>query len=145
MGLDMTFEEKVRSMSAAEIIMAMVNGLRKRHVNVRMSSFGSIWDGVCYGCAATNTICEISGKVFTDSLIVYGRSYFVGAKSSDFLGIFEVAIDWLRSGEIWEYNRLAEHIKISLIEDVGIELPYLTDNYTDHQLDKYVELAIFQP
>lgn len=71
----LTFEERVKSMSAKEIILAMVESLTlPPTVNVQMSSFGHLVEikkrrflffgkrtvKHCYGCAATNTICRIA-------------------------------------------------------------------------------------
>lgn len=71
-----TFEEKVRSMSAYDIVMAMVVALTHPPiVNVMMNTFGAVLIKkpkgffaklfgrpkiTCYGCAATNVICSIA-------------------------------------------------------------------------------------
>ena len=90
----MNFEETVRAMSMKEIIMAMVNGLRNPHVKVVMSSFGHMKDGICFGCAATNTVCEITGKTYDEGVIEYAtdRAKFMNC-TYIFLHKFESAID----------------------------------------------------
>jgi hypothetical protein len=62
-----------------------------------------------------------------------------------FIRAFEEAIDHLRSGTLSFYNIRAVEIGISLIiKKGGLELPYLMDDYTDEELQKYVELAEYQ-
>lgn len=57
----MNFKETVQKMTIKEIILAMVNGLKKEHVKVDFNYFGYVApNGICYGCAATNAICEIT-------------------------------------------------------------------------------------
>lgn len=142
----MDFKEKVQSMTGKEIVMAMVNGLENRHVPVDMSTFGDIRDGVCYGCAATNTICEISGKKqnLIGSWLVMEESDRLGEICKDvlFISNFESAIDYLRMGEIGLYNDLARRYEFALlpIPDFG-SLPYLSiENYIV-QIEKYITYA----
>jgi len=139
---ELSFTEKVQSMSAKEIIMAMVQGLRDPKVRVNMSYFGGSANDICYGCAATNTICEISGKVFTPYNInnTLQRSEFIGV-DFDFLKCFEHAINYLRIANLYEYNRVALAIGIATIEYTTINVPVLHNDYTSEQLDQYVELA----
>lgn len=70
----LTFEQKVKSMTAKEIILTMVDSLTPPPtVNVDMNTFGRVEDKIvnilgirlktkrrCFGCAATNTICKIA-------------------------------------------------------------------------------------
>jgi len=139
-----TFEEKVRAMSAKEIIMAMVEGLRNPVVKVNMYTFGeSHIDGTCYGCAATNAICKISGLVFTNNSIgsMAYRSRYIGC-DFDFLDCFESAIDSLRCGNLDYYNECADVINIAkILNPNNIYLPVLDNYYTPEQLDIYVQLA----
>ncbi len=146
------FDDVVKSMSAKEIIMAMVNSLiPPPAITVDMGSFGHFYmkdnEPVCYGCAATNTICKISGKVFTSEYIsrTGSRALFVNA-SFDFLDYFEQAIDYLRQGLINNYNVYAKHVKIALISNPdNLSLPALKDDYTKEDLDAYIKLADTQP
>jgi|SRR5690606_1653433 len=138
----MTFEEKVRAMSAKEIIMAMVNGLKKQHVVVDMITFGRVCDGICYGCAATNTICEISGHAMGSHEIhntVY-RAKFCGGDMW-FVSQFEDAIDCLRRGEIYGYNYLVEPIGVATIKDTDYELPRLTNKNWARNMQAYIDFA----
>ncbi len=146
-----TFEETVRAMSAKEIIMAMVEGLRNPKLTVNMSSFGYYDNGICYGCAATNAVCTISEKTFTRENIndITKQAIFL---NSDwwFLNQFENAIDFLRKGHINNYNFIANFIGFAKIKPIyrgrwfkriEAELPRLSNDYTEKQLLQYVKLA----
>jgi hypothetical protein len=141
----MTFEQKVRAMSAKEIIMAMVNGLKKEHVKVTMSIWGEYENGRCYGCAATNTICEISGIKFKGSEIDNSRSRAKHIKTNPtFLEHFEAAINELREGCISGYNYYAKNIGIAKINGTDVDLPRLeTSDYLEN-LHYYERLAELQ-
>lgn len=141
----MKFEQKVRSMTASEIIMAMVEGLRKRHVAIDMGTFGAARENgktICYGCAATNTICEIAGVVFTPRSIggTDARARKVDAEE-DFLVPFELAIDSLRRGWVGGYNAIARVLGIAEITPSSLPLPGLINDYTEEDLQAYERLA----
>lgn len=153
----MTFEEKVKSMSAKEIITAMVDSLvRPPIVNVDMSTYGDAYQKkflgfipygkpVCFGCAATNTICKIAGITFTPENIidVSKRAEAVGVDWG-FLEVFEIAINSLRIGDISDYNYRARANGFAEIKSSYASLPVLNDNYTNSDLDKYRNLAKIQ-
>jgi hypothetical protein len=139
------FEEIVRSMSAKDIILAMVESLRDPCVILNMSTYGevSLSNGKCYGCAATNTICRISGIKFTSENLE-SLNDRASAVNSDrkFLDNFESAIDDLRKGNIETYNDIADRIDIAKINDDGdISLPYIKTNFREDELDQYIKLA----
>jgi hypothetical protein len=151
-----TFEEKVKSMSASDIIMAMVESLTHPPIiNIDMSSFGRVatkttkylfgliklHKRVCYGCAATNTICRISGITFTPNTISK-RARTINSDER-FLDIFESAINALRKGDISGYNYYAEIGKFAKI-DTFTGLPYLGNVYTNQHLESYKKLAELQ-
>ena len=140
------FEDTVRAMTSAEIIMAMVRGLRNRHVMIDMSEFGVTKKGVCYGCAATNTVCEISNIIFTPKTIgtEFRRAKVVNAKP-DFLLDFEESINELRHGFVDRYNLIAIYSKFAEINISGFdeELPSLKDDYSEVELKVYERLADF--
>ncbi len=144
----MNFKEKVQSMTAKEIILAMVEGLRNPTVKVDMNEFGGVNDkGICYGCAATNIICKITGKKFTKNNIENRerRSDFINT-DFDFLEAFENAIDFLRMGDLDNYNKKAEEGKFAEITS-GEDLKnfiYLTNDYTETDLKLLEELANLQ-
>ena len=153
----MKFEQIVRNMSAKEIIMAMVESLKHPPiVNIDMETYGktetikkyyffgllSKTKKVCYGCAATNTICQISNVKFTSINInnFNERADFINC-DLDFLKSFEISINFLRKGFVISYNRYASLIDIALIKENSVNLPFLGDFYTDEDLKPYIELA----
>lgn len=141
----MTFEEKVKSMSGKEILQAMIDGLNKPWVTVDMSTYGDVdtvrygflklWKKeVCFGCAATNTICEINNAAFPvdqiDELAL--RANFLES-DSDFLYSFEFALDYLRQGDVYAYNNFVQDIGVAQIPELDISLPTLTtEEYKDN-------------
>ena len=145
MQQEQSFEEKVRSMSGADIINAMCDGLEREWVRVQMLSFGGSTNGVCYGCAATNTICQIVGRSF-DAHEIEWRSNRKDAIKCDygFLGEFERSIDALRSGDMQAYNSIAEKIGIAQIHKTAKVGLMTTANYRD-LIPQYRELARTQP
>lgn len=138
------FENKIKSMNAHDIIMAMVEGLRKPRTKIDMATFGRMRDGICYGCAATNAILHIM-KAREDELENYiivpqYRAYLLSA-----VYIFESAIDWLRRGRVGMYNLDAKYYGFAKITPIpGLELPCLENDYTEDQLQEYVKLAEYQ-
>lgn len=137
-----TFKETVLAMSAKEIIMNMVEGLRHPSVRVAMTTYGGFVDGICFGCAATNMACRISGKVFTDDRINFlsNRSAFIGV-DLEFLHSFEKAINCLREGNIDDYNCFAFDIGMTKIVPMNVKMSYLTSFYSDFDLQCYINLA----
>ena len=142
-----SFEEIVRAMSAKDIIMAMVNGLKNPSTKINMCTFGAtrVRDQkiVCYGCAATNTVCQISGVKFTPKNIDYTGDRARTIKSSyDFLTNFEWAINELRKGYVEGYNEYAARGKFRRIQNPNnLYLPRLHNDYTQDQLNVYKKLA----
>ncbi len=134
-------------MKASEIVQAMVDGLKKEWVTIDMGSYGHTKKGICYGCAATNAICQITNHKFTPAEM----NEFFKLKRKDkfvysFLSNFESNINALRMGSIEHYNFLAETtgiklIPLSLIKKTKLKLPYLDTEYYKEDLPKYQELA----
>lgn len=148
-----SFEEIVKSLTSKQIIMAMVDSLTPPPtIKIDMETYGVVrWDDdnnpICYGCAATNTICKISGKVFTSDNVgrTEDRAIFINS-SKDFLDSFELAIDCLRRGDAIAYNYYAEEGKFACIENFDkIALTKLTNDYTLNDLKSYKKLAKAQP
>jgi hypothetical protein len=140
----MNFEEKVKSMTAKGIILTMIDALENPVVRIDMNSFGYEYNGICFGCAATNTVCKISGVTFTpDDINLYDGQWKVVNTDHSFLQGFEHAIDSLRQGDIQFYNNNARKIGIAEIEDYGIELPCIDNyNYNNSEvLNAYRKLA----
>lgn len=134
---------EVEKLTPRIIILAMTAGLRKRWVEIRMETFGQTDKGVCFGCAATNTLCQLVGVAFNPSQIKdeRTRSRFLKISRSQ-LDILELAIDWLRRGNIVCANQQLARIGIGeIINPKGIHLGCLGDYYTDAHLQQYDKLA----
>ena len=99
------FENKVKSMSIKEIVLAMVEGLRNPKTDkVDISSWGEVSEGLCIGCAATNCILLLSESEAREEISIEGRSWRNGP---NFLIAFEDAINYLRQRALNSYNRIA--------------------------------------
>lgn len=134
--------EKVQSMSAKEIIMAMVEGLKNPTTKIDMLSFGNVDNNVCYGCAATNTICNIMNITHKD--FIKANPKFTMCDLFDernFVINFERAIDCLRNGMITTYNYFAKENNFATIIGQNHSVPKLTNVYTNDDLEKYIDLA----
>lgn len=145
MSFNMVFEDKVKSMSAREIILAMVESLRHPVTKIDMGTFGDVKHGNCYGCAATNVICKI-GDVSIDSLYLMKGHFDVEVLKwrKSFLSNFEEAIDFLRRGDLHCYNELAGFSGFAKIKDNDHYLPELDNDFTEEELLCYVALADYQ-
>lgn len=138
----MTFEEKVRSLTPKQVVMTMVKGLQREWVKVDMSTYGDFVCDVCFGCAATNTVCEIEGRPFEGSEIIWegSRSDSIGC-SYNFLDVFEQAINKFRHGDTYGYNRLAKNIGLALLPEPSKPLPILTTENYKNNLQAYIDYA----
>lgn len=135
----MSFKEKVLSMTGKEIVMAMVNGLQKEWVYVDMNTFGyQTKKGICYGCAATNAICEITGKIPDLSTSNYHRLISVD-DNYVFVARFEKAINRLRFGDIGDYNYWAREMGIAELPQS--DLPPLNNQNYKENLQAYIDYA----
>lgn len=141
----MTFKEKVQSMSAKEIIETMVEALKNPITKISMVTYGYVENNICYGCAATNTICKIENIDYDSLLLVGGNYSSIITTNRIFLDGFESAIDNLRRGSINDYNEYAEEFNFAVIKVIPqFELPELTSYYTTDQLNTYLEFAKLQ-
>lgn len=143
-----TFEEKVKAMSAKQIIETMIEAVKNPVVKLDFDDFGSASSGKCYGCAATNTLCKISGVKFTVKSVntVRDRAEAVNGER-DFVNSFENAIDSLRCGNVTSYNRIAEirgFAQIAYDKEVDGALPLLGNHNYLKNLEPYVRLAAKQ-
>lgn len=133
-----TFKETVLAMKHWQIVDAMLEGLKDPVVKVDMNSYGHIQNGICYGCAATNAVCKIAGKVpdfpkiesgsmdcYSEAVVSFDNKIIpkfqkplmaYQAKSlgvdEKFIECFEEAIDALRQCDLVEYSFLLELIGI---------------------------------
>lgn len=138
------FEKKVKSMNAHDIIMAMVEGLRnpRTEIDMTMTTFGKIEDGICYGGAATNATLHImNADEYGIRKHILGRVPYRLA----FPDRLEIAIDCIRRGDVDGYNHRAIELGFAPITPIpGVKFPYLDTDYTEDQLQVYVELAQYQ-
>lgn len=136
----MDFEKKVKAMSFKQIVKAMVAGLRNRHTSINMETYGTAIDGVCWGCAATNTICEIAQTKIPADMISYvgDRAIFLRAEH-DFLIRFENAIDHLRTGYVESYSKAAAIIGIQPAPPNYQPGPHLSNSYSEADLIAWEE------
>lgn len=136
------FERKIRSMSAHDIIMSMVEGLRNPKTKIDMGTYRAIRNGVCFGCAATNAVLHImnANEEEVRSHVAYRQ------KCDNFqLRYFEYAINRLRLGWLDWYNEYAAHLGLAQIVPIPEqELPRLGNDYTEEQLKEYEKLAKYQ-
>lgn len=136
-------ESKIKSMTAKEIILSMVESLKDPVTKIDMGTFGIIEYGVCYGCAATNLICRLGGFKPVEELVEF-KSRPRYRSGSDIIAAFEDCIDDLRNGDINQYNTVAEAFGFATIsKPSNLKLPYIdNDNYQDKKvLQAYIDLA----
>lgn len=114
----------------------MIDGLHAEHVKVDMGVFGmvSLIEGTCFGCAATNALCQMTGARFhgreIEGNIYRSRVYRLDA---DFLFHLEHAYDYLRSGNIHDANYYLRTNAMSQLPLPKNTLPFLsTQNYLEH-------------
>lgn len=137
------FENKVKSMNAHDIIMAMVEGLRNPRTEIDMHTFGEIHSGICYGCAATNTVLHIMEANTQQKVIKHMRAF--NHYISYFFDQFQLAINCIRCGDVNIYNYHARNCDCATIKPIpGQDLPYLWHDYTEEELDEFVKLAKYQ-
>jgi len=145
--MTITFEQKVLAMTAKEVILLMVSAVENPVIKLDFDTFGEVYDDVCYGCAATNAVCKISGVVFDKTNIEDWHHAEAVNAPERFISHFELAIDSLSSGDVDAYNNLyAKQIGMAKITRVGFEedLPRLGNDFTKAQLKVYKRLAAFQ-
>lgn len=142
-----TFEEKLKSMTAKDVVLAMVEGLEKEWVQVDMSTYGESTGSVCFGCAATNTICQINGAAFNADHIddVQDRADFVHG-NIEVVNWFEAAINSLREGDIEGYNFWVKgaklyNLEIPYYDNSSVDLPYLRTGDYRENLQAYRDFA----
>lgn len=141
------FEEKVKSMTAKEIVLAMVDGMINPVMKVNINTFGYVDnDGICYGCSATNMICKIANVNPSDVLKEFKSGEFINhglSHHGDFLDAFEYALNELRSGSFSSYNFVATDLGISTIDkDDNYIIGFDNNNFDDPEQHKiWIDLA----
>jgi hypothetical protein len=145
-------KQEVDPMKLYQIVEVMVESLKNPIIKVDMNYFGTVYDQVCYGCAATNAICKIADTKYDFENISRGelRSKFLKV-DYDYLCFFETAIDNLRVGNIIAfYSNICKAKEITVEENtyrfladiyLNIHLKKLTNDYLEKDLDGYVFLA----
>ena len=159
MSARIDLEQKIKSMSAKQIILAMVDGLKNPPCKIDMTSFGTTYRShlksgeqgkrkVCFGCAATVTICKIARKKFNANNIDHRIKRSAALRVDfEFLHSFELAIDCLRRGNLGGYNNMARSGGFATIDFQHVELPPHIDNinYKKREvLSAYRKLAMAQ-
>lgn len=126
------------------MVMLVVEVMENPLIKIEMDSFGTVVNGVCVGCIATNVICKIAGKVF-DETNIYSReerAEFIGVDGW-FLRWFEVAIDLLRSGMIHHYNAYASENEFVKLK-AGEVLPAIRNKYGEEEIRAFKNFANYQ-
>ena len=135
-------EEKIKSMSAHDIIMSMVEGLRNPKARVDMGTYGAMRKGVCYVHAATNAILHIvdANEEEVEAYVKY-RSTCVDYPLWGLKGaIGRLSLGWMDS-----YNEYAKALGFAQIVPIpGQKLPKLRNDYTEDELQEYEKLAKYQ-
>lgn len=127
-----------KDLTGIDILEAMIIGLEKEWVKVNMNVYSMLYNGICFGCAATNALCELIQKPLPKIYFLKGDRLEYYSKHSLLdkytLGMLEVAIDFLRSGNIINYNSICESEFPQLILPIlDLELPKLnTENYKEN-------------
>lgn len=100
--------------SFSDYVQIMIDGLKKEWVRVSMDTFGLYYEegGLCFGCAATNALCQLMNEPFDkysiSSTNERWKKFNRGILFSDF-DILESSFDKLRLGYILStVNRLKE-------------------------------------
>ena len=86
----------------SEALQAMVDGLKtqskRKDFKIRMHTFGETNGDICFGCAATCTVQQLTGINLTDTNIyLFQHSKVLNIEKRD-IEKFEIAIDGTRKG-----------------------------------------------
>lgn len=132
-------EDRIRQMKGSEILETMIKGLEREWVRVNMHTFGRRVGNICYGCAATNTICELMQRPFrSEEIGTFSRATASGL-THNFYSTFEIAIDNIRNGIIEAYNKKARALEIAELPVPNTFLPMLTNLSYKDKLPIYKE------
>lgn len=135
-------EEKILKLSPYQRIMLMVKGLENPKTEISMITYGHKIGNICYGCAATNALLTLDFSLIDNITTTnnIGLSRFNVIYKSSVIIIFEVYIDELRSGKIPE-NKYNSLYTTPIVNPNNLDLPYLSNEYTQEQLNVYKQLA----
>jgi len=124
----------------SDYIDLMVKALQNPKIEIVMGTYGVAIDNICYGCAATNALCELTEKTF-DVDNIWHRQYRAAFLNEEWRVIarFEISIDNLRRGLFYSFLIETNQIKPT---DITIpNLPHLGNNYTQQDLDHYINFS----
>lgn len=137
-------EERIKNMTFKDILDVMIKGLEKKWVNINMDTYGDVdLNGICYGCAATNALCEMIQKPFPAEFIKKHIRHHYLKVSGSCLDHFERAVDLLRRGLLRDYGfhcLNSDFLFNARPQNLDYYLPCLNDDFTEDQLDKYKKL-----
>lgn len=139
-------------------VKAMISGLKnqskRKDFRIDMADFGGYEEGVCFGCAATCSVQELSGKNFLpNSYSIRGtvnRAAFLNMHFDD-LTKFEYSIDSLRNGVLYsllDYFRVPLDLTVQLNSEFGYLWKMNTYNWEKEIpkiqpfLDRLIELGL---
>ena len=133
----------LKSMTAKDLILLMVDSLQNPITDkVNMETYGTLQDGICFGCAATNTlynICDITNEYVINNS--YHQKLSLIYNNNKIILKLEFAINALRLGNILLYNNAIGKKYPNLIIKKNRVLPILeTYNYLDN-LQHYINFA----
>jgi hypothetical protein len=122
--------------TASSVIDAMIQGLRNipEGFVVSMGTYGIFEGNICFGCAATCAVMQISGVTFTPETISgFAKRAAVTGYSPEDITDFENAINWLREGYL---GALEDLLGVSLPKP-SIALPRLQTSTWEQNLWAY--------
>lgn len=150
--------------SMSDVILTLVNGVKNEWVKMDSQNYGYVKKKtllgitigrVCYGCMATNALCELMGEPFKHDEISDRKKR---AKKLNFgitlyqLEVFEHSLDYLRRGYLKKFSlqlaQISEVFKFDLEESQEVlcnypkHLPEMND-INLLQLKEYEKLAAY--
>jgi hypothetical protein len=141
----------------SDVVNAMINGLTNKWAKVSMMSFGH-YDSdrkICFGCAATNSLCELLKRPFTEDEI-HNSFYRAEVFKCDrnVMQHFENSVNFLRMGDLQAFlSDLCmmshpsfqdyKHLVKECSEDFDLGLPALYNHFTEKELDYYRKYHAF--
>ena len=138
-------QEFMQTAKLSDYIDLMVKALENPKIKVNMSHYGTVIDGFCFGCAATNALCELSEKVFDETNIINekSRAEFLGYDQNA-LSYFEVIIDKIRDGQYFSGIAaiLTKFNPATKRDYTYPKLKRLKSDYTLQELIPFKELSI---
>ena len=128
----MTLEQRVRSLTAKEIVGFLIEGIENPVGILDFDTFGYNYNTQgdvrkCSACGATQAIIKMMAVEFTANDFK-NRSERLNADKW-FLSVLEDALDSLRCGKVSVYNRVARELALAEMPETLI-FPYISnDNY----------------